>query len=394
MGYTHVSMSPTGFSPFLRCAFAVQISDSRYPPNPFGNMSLPKKNCVIALLFTFVVLTHSAASVAQQHETAEIPFLYPDPRTVGVIPYTTQPRAAGSVTPDRVAGISEQERSERILWHQFLLESGITAGHVQPDCPLCVNDPRTPCGTCRMCEAGFICERTLCRHCVQPRSMNMSSACDLTAGDEPCGTCDSCREHRSDPCEHAGSGYGHGGVYNPYREKAFLARIPRPILDFHNNNARKFPVYYNPAPYVRPTFNPAMFQAFARPYVHRWTCALCFRDPCGCNVPGVAGQVSFAFACKFCNRNPCACAAEICNANREMDPIGVATALEVQRAEREGTAVQRAVEIIETQQQAIELFDDRPLNGNGRGGNGGGLFEDTVPIRPDQPTGPRPQLFD
>ena len=299
-------------------------------------MSLPRKSCLIVLLSTFVVLSFGATLVAQQRfDETEVPFLYPDPRTVGVNPYIMQGMPAGAVTRDRYAGISEQERQERILWERHLQELGYAVPE-QPSCPLCVESPMTPCRTCRLCVAGFPCEKTLCRHCILPRSKNMSSACDLTAGDEPCGTCDSCREHRSDPCEHADTGYGPRGEYNPHREPAFGAVIPRPILDMINGGARKFPVYYNPAPSYRPTWNPSTFAGYARPYTFRYSCALCFRDPCGCDTPGIAGQVSYAFACKFCNRNPCACTVEICNVNQAQDPMGITAALEALRAEEEG----------------------------------------------------------
>ena len=296
-------------------------------------MFLPRKSCIIAVLLASIAL--SCATLIAQQTAAEIPFRYPDPRTVGVRPYLMQGTSAGAVTMDRYAGISEQERQERILREQYLQDLGYAVPE-QPSCPLCVESPMTPCRICNLCVAGFPCEKTLCRHCVQPRSRNMMSSCDLTAGDEPCGTCDSCREHRSDPCEHADSGYGPRGEFNPYREPRLFSVIPRPILDWHNNGARKFPVYYNPAPYYRPTWNPSMFVAYARPFTFRYTCALCFRDPCGCDAPGIAGQISYAFACKFCNRNACACAAEICNVPKAMDPKGIAVALEALREEEEG----------------------------------------------------------
>ena len=327
-------------------------------------MSLPQKSHILAVLYTLVVLSSSVTLVAQQ-TAAEVPFLYPDPRTVGIQPYIMQGTPAGAVTRDRYAGISEQERQERILWERQLQELGYAVPE-QPPCPLCVESPMTPCRTCKLCEAGFPCEKTLCRHCVQPRSKNMSSACDLTAGDEPCGTCDSCREHRSDPCEHADTGYGPKGEFNPYREPARLAVIPRPILDWYNNGARKFPVYYNPAPSYRPTWNPSTFAGYARPYTFRYSCALCFRDPCGCNTPGIAGQVTYAFTCKFCNRNPCACTAEICNVTKPMDPVGIAKALEAQRAEDEANRA-----------QPVEI-QDTPPGSTGGGISIEGLFDDDV----------------
>ena len=349
-------------------------------------MPLAKKSFV-AVFLTVVALTYSAALFAQQQEE-EIPFLYPDPRTVGVHPYVMQPRPAGAVTPNRYAGISEQERLERIQFELLLRTLGEEPPE-QPQCPLCIDDPMTPCRTCKMCVAGFPCEKTLCRHCIQPRSKNMKNSCDLTAGDEPCGTCDSCREHRSDPCEHADSGYGPRGEYNPHNEQRFLSVIPRPLLDSYNNNARKYPVYYNPAPYYRPTWNPSMFTAYARPYVHRYSCALCFRDPCGCNTPGLAGQVAYAYACKFCNRNPCACAAEICDVNKLMDPQGVAEAVAAERAAREGTVLQPATELGD--ETSLTPSDATP---EGTGESSGGLFDDSSPT-PSLPTSPtRPPVLD
>jgi hypothetical protein len=194
-------------------------------------------------------------------------------------------------------------------------------------CPLCEESPKTPCGECKMCKAGFPCERTLCRHCVQPRSMFMCNFCDLSAGDEPCGTCDACREHRSDPCEHADDGHGPLGEFNPYHEPEFGAVLPRPVVDFFNNGARKFPIYYNPAPYYRPHWNPSIFAGYARPFTFRWSCELCHKDPCDCAKSPYAGQVSYAFSCKFCNRNPCACAQDICNVTKPLDPEGTAKSL-------------------------------------------------------------------
>ena len=194
-------------------------------------------------------------------------------------------------------------------------------------CPLCEESPKTPCGECKQCKAGFPCERTLCRHCVQPRSMFMCNFCDLSGGDEPCGTCDACREHRSDPCEHADDGHGPRGEFNPYHEPVIGAVLPRPLVDLFNNGARKFPVYYNPAPYYRPHWNPSLFAGYARPFTFRWSCPLCFKDPCDCAKPAFAGQVPYAYSCKFCNRNPCSCAADICNVTKPLNPEGIAKSL-------------------------------------------------------------------
>ena len=353
-------------------------------------MSRPRKN-IIAFLFTLVVLVCSATLTARQNEE-EVPFLYPDPRTVGVEPYIMQGTPAGAVTRDRYAGVSEEERQKRLLWEQYLQEMGFSVSD-QPPCPLCVEDPGTPCKTCKMCLAGFPCEKTLCRHCIQPRSKNMSNSCDLTAGDEPCGTCDACREHRSDPCEHADTGYGPWGEYNPQHAPRFLSVIPRPLLDIYNNGARKPPIYYNPAPYARPTWNPSTFVGYNRPFQMRWSCSLCHRDPCGCNTPGMAGQVSYAFACKFCNRNPCACTAEICNVNKPLDPKGTALALEKMREESSGGQPQENINTPPTTPETP------PADG---GGGGGGirtddLFDDETLIVPDggeqtQPARQRPTL--
>jgi len=375
-------------------SLAVRKSSGTYTPTGFGIMSLPKKHHAIVILFTFAAAMMSGVALVAQQDDGELPFLYPDPRTVGVHPYVMHGKPAGAVTPDRYAGVTEQERQRRILWEKCLEELGLEGIDAAP-CPLCVEPPNTPCRTCKLCLAGFPCEKTLCRHCVQPRSKNMNNSCDLTAGDEPCGTCDSCREHRSDPCEHADTEYGPFGEFNPYKEPDFLAVIPRPILDVYNNGARKFPVYYNPAPYYRPTWNPSTFAGYARPFTFRYSCPLCFRDPCGCDRPGMAGQVPYAYTCNFCKRNPCACTVEICDVTKLMDPIGVAQALTEMNADRERAQQQR--------QAPTEVFDtppstttqDVPPESDGGGiQNNGGLFEDTLPETDGQvpPTMPRPSL--
>ena len=327
------------------------------------------KNFAVAILCTFVSLPFGAAVFAQQKE---IPFLYPDPRTIGTPTHLIQGKPAVPVTPDRYAGVSEQERCMRMLSDQCGCKE---CEHVP--CPLCVEDPTTPCKRCKMCLAGFPCEKTLCRHCVQPRSKNMGNSCDLAAGDEPCGTCDACREHRSDPCEHADDGYGPRGEFNPYREPRLLSVIPRPILDTYNNGARKFPVYYNPAPYYRPTWNPSLFAGYARPFTFRWSCGLCFRDPCGCDTPGMAGQVQYAYTCKFCNRNPCACAQDICDVTQPLDPRGIASALASMKAEAEAGA--------ETGAGPVEVLDSSPASTSSSSpastaapSSGGGVRVDTL----------------
>jgi hypothetical protein len=278
---------------------------------------------LLVLIFLGVYSTSEYGGVFG-HEAHGTLFSYPDPRAVGVMPKHIHGKAPGAVHRDRYAEISEAERQQRICADQCNQD---IEGFESTTCPLCENNPKTPCGECKMCQAGFPCERTLCRHCVQPRSHNMCNSCDLTAGDEPCGTCDACREHRSDPCEHADDGHGPRGEFNPYKEPRFLSVIPRPILDTYNNGARKFPVYYNPAPYYRPHWNPSLFAGYARPFTFRWSCPLCHKDPCECSQPGFAGQVPFAYACKFCNRNPCACAQDICNVTKALDPKGISKSL-------------------------------------------------------------------
>ena len=361
-----------------------------------SKMFLPNKRSIIAALLVCALLVCamlacSATLVAQQRfvdEEIEIPFLYPDPRTVGVHPYLMRGRPAGAISVNRYAGVSEQERQERILWEQYIQELGLFVPE-QPLCPLCVDDPMTPCRRCRLCVAGFPCERTLCRHCVQPRSRNMPSSCDLTAGDEPCGTCDSCREHRSDPCPHGNAGFGPRGEFNPYNEPRLFSVIPRPILDWHNNGARKFPVYYNPAPFYRPTWNPSTFTAYNRPFTFRWSCRLCYRTPCGCNEPGVAGQVSYAFSCRFCNRNPCACTAEICNVTRDLDPRRISQALAAMREEAELERLQLSdtpttPPVLPTSALTPSAHTPPPLTptDNNRGIPVDSLFEDAPPLLP------------
>ncbi|MDR0871532.1 MAG: hypothetical protein LBN39_12145 [Planctomycetaceae bacterium] len=308
---------------------------------------------ILALLFT---------SACRYVQADPVPFDYPDPRTVGTAPYLIQGKAPVVVNrhqhPDRYAGVSEAEIQRRLYEEQCQCDEieGFSEAKDRK-CPLCENDPATPCIVkrcgkcegcknnrpcekwCKMCQTGFPCEKTLCRHCVQPRGMNMGNNCDLTAGDEPCGTCDACREHRSDPCEHADDGWDIHGQFNPYKEPRLLSRIPRPILDEWNNGARKFPVYYNPAPYYRPHWNPSLFTGYARPYTFRWSCPLCHKDPCDCANPGYAGQVPYAYTCKLCNRNPCACAQDICNVNKAVNPKGVSA--ELARMNEESTAVNK-----------------------------------------------------
>jgi hypothetical protein len=258
---------------------------------------------------------------------------YPDPQSIGrITPYSRGGIGATHYDSDRVGAIPEEEVHHRYHVDQTRQQLGqppVTAA----ECPLCKDDPKTPCGECKKCKLGYPCERTVCRHCVQPLSRDMNNFCDLTAGGEPCGTCDSCREHRSDPCEHADDGHGPHGEWNPYKEPRLFSVIPRPILDEWNNGARKFPVYYNPAPYYRHYWNPSLYTGYARPYTFRYTCPVCSGEVCKCDKPPFAGQVPFAYTCKFCNRNPCACAEDICDANAEMKPSGRNKAVESARSE-------------------------------------------------------------
>lgn len=284
---------------------------------------------------------------------------YPDPKRLGPVDTPIHGKAPAANVNDRYSKISEAERARRIMVDECRRECCNECPECDgtEPCPLCEEDPKTPCGKCKMCLAGFPCEKTLCRHCVQPRSMNMCNSCDLTAGDEPCGTCDACREHRSDPCEHADDGHGPRGEFNPYKEPRLFSVIPRPILDTYNNGARKYPVYYNPAPYYRPHWNPSMHIGYARPYTHRWSCPLCYKDPCDCDKPGFAGQVPYAYACKFCNRNPCACSQDICNVNKAMDPAGVSKSLTDMN--QDSTRIQDR-EVRESRRES-EATGERPL---------------------------------
>jgi hypothetical protein len=303
----------------------------------------------LTILSVFSVLIFLFAHGILGYEIPRGSFSYPNPKTVGVNPKVIRGKTSGAVRSDRYAKISETERQRRIAEDQCTQE---IEGVESKTCPLCAENPKTPCGQCKMCQAGFPCEKTLCRHCVQPRSQNMPNSCDLTAGDEPCGTCDACREHRSDPCEHADDGFGRRGEFNPYNEPRLLSVIPRPLLDMYNNGARKFPVYYNPAPYYRPHWNPSLFAGYARPFSFRWSCPLCHKAPCECDQPGFAGQVPYAYTCKFCNKNPCACAQDICNVTKLLDPKGTSQALA--EIKKDSNQIQDA-EIRQQTQEANQL---------------------------------------
>ncbi len=203
-----------------------------------------------------------------------------------------------------------------------------TGGSDDYACPLCESGFTLPCGKCANCKAGFPCEYAPCRHCVQPRDLNTCSFCDLTAGDEPCGTCDACMEHRSAPCEHADDGHGPKGEFNPYHQSPLFATPSRLKTGFFNNGAHRFPIYYNPAPYYRPTWNPAMFGGYMRPFTFRWVCEYCHYEECQCVTGPRAGQTVYGYNCKVCGRNPCACAFDICKVNKDMKPDDIRQGLQ------------------------------------------------------------------
>lgn len=203
-------------------------------------------------------------------------------------------------------------------------------------CPLCAEDFKLPCGKCESCKGGFPCQLAPCRHCVQPLDINAPNFCDLTAGDEPCGTCDACMEHRSAPCEHAGSGFGPKGEFNPYHQNPMFAAPSRLWTGHFNNGAHRFPIYYNPAPYYRPTWNPAMFGGYQRPFTFRWTSDYAHYDPNQDTTGARAGQVAFGYNCKFCGRTPCACVADICDVNKPMKPDDIKKAIQNLKDQAEG----------------------------------------------------------
>ncbi|MGL4942603.1 MAG: hypothetical protein ACRC46_05365 [Thermoguttaceae bacterium] len=242
-------------------------------------------------------------------------------------------------SPVRVAQVPPQTiQTAEPVTSPMSIPLDTTAGAV---CPICKGGELVPCGRCPSCRDGFPCQKRICRHCVQPRDLNTCSFCDVTAGEEPCGTCDACRARRSDPCEHTADGHGPKGEFNPYNYNPHFGRPPRIVTNFYNNGAGRFPVYYNPAPYYKPTWNPAMWGAYQRPTTFRWTCDYCRAEECQCTTGPRAGQVSYAYACKFCLRSPCACPAEICDANKEMRPAQTKAALsqlETEHAHPDGQA--------------------------------------------------------
>jgi len=242
------------------------------------------------------------------------------------------------------------------LGHSPYREFGNTSGGIA--CPICKERvERIPCGYCEKCRRGETCELyrpcgecpsclvyEKCdlyraeRNCVLPNRTNSCNRCDHTIHGEPCGTCDWCRENSGlnhEPCGHQEVGFGNRKktIYNPYNEPKLFSAPPRWVTNRFNNNASRFPIYYNPAPYVKETSNPSLLGGYARPFTFRYTCDQCRNAPCTCSAPGFAGQVAYAYACKFCNRNPCACATEICNANMALNPAMVKAQLEQQREE-------------------------------------------------------------
>ena len=237
------------------------------------------------------------------------------------------------------------------LGHAPYREFGNTSGGIA--CPICKERvERVPCGLCEKCRRGETCELyrpcgecpsclvyEKCdlyraeRNCVLPNRTNSCNRCDITINGEPCGTCDWCRENSGlnhEPCGHQEVGIGNRKktIYNPYNEPKLFSAPPRWVTDRFNNNASRFPIYYNPAPYYKETSNPSLLGGYARPFTFRYTCNQCRNSPCTCTAPGIAGQVAYAYACKICNRNACACAAEICNVNEPLNPAGVKAQLE------------------------------------------------------------------
>ena len=202
----------------------------------------------------------------------------------------------------------------------------LTAHPDECGCPYCTGNYAHSAAKCPGCEEGWVNDFAPCRHCIQPRDINGPTFCDLTAGDEPCGTCDACLEHRAAPCEHADEGWGPKGEFNPYHQSPAFATPPRWATGFINNGAHRFPIYYNPAPYYRPTWNPSMFGAYQRPFTFRWTCEEVY-DNSGTQFP----QVVYGYSCKFCGRNADACPGDICNANHAMNPKSVRQALDKMR---------------------------------------------------------------
>ena len=238
------------------------------------------------------------------------------------------------------------------LGHAPYREFGNTSGGIA--CPICKERvERIPCGCCEKCQRGETCELykpcgkcpsclvfEMCdlykaeRNCVLPNRTNSCNRCDNTINGEPCGTCDWCRENSGlnhEPCGHQEVGIRPKTIYNPYNEPKLFSAPTRFVTNRFNNNASRFPIYYNPAPYYKETSNPSLLGGYARPFTFRYTCDQCRNTPCTCTAPGLAGQVAYAYACKVCDRNPCACAAEICNVNAPLNPAGVRAQLEKMR---------------------------------------------------------------
>ncbi|HBT76093.1 MAG TPA: hypothetical protein DEB39_04025 [Planctomycetaceae bacterium] len=318
--------------------------------------------------------THDRATRAKETRARETPSKPADKLALQFRPEyrpaPVNPRAASRVaTTTETAGTGLSLRDEPVESNVPVQTYGAATdgaatinGKTEDDrtCPLCKTGFTLPCGKCPSCKAGFPCEYAPCRHCVQPRDLNTCSFCDLTAGDEPCGTCDSCMARRSAPCEHADDGHGPKGEFNPYHQNPMFSTPSRLWTGFFNNGAHRFPIYYNPAPYYRPTWNPAMWGGYMRPFTFRWTCEYCHYEECQCLTGPRRGQTVYGYNCKFCGRNPCACGWDICNVNKNMDPAGTSQALK------------KAAEDANTNTTMGKALDERGIGGTVSGGNGSG----------------------
>lgn len=267
------------------------------------------------------------------------------------------------------------------LGHGPYREFGNTSGGIA--CPICKEAvERVPCGCCEKCQKGETCELykpcgecpsclvyekcdlyRACRNCVLMNRLNSCNRCDNRINGEPCGTCDWCRqnsEFNHEPCGHQEVGLRHKTIYNPYNEPKLFSAPTRIITNRFNNNASRFPIYYNPAPHYKETSNPSLYGGFQRPFTHRYTCDRCRNYPCDCNAQGYAGQVAYAYACKFCNRNPCACAAEICNSNMPLNPTAVTAQLNKLKEEAKPVLPDDEEEAEEGMNTFQPLSDDDP----------------------------------
>jgi hypothetical protein len=165
-------------------------------------------------------------------------------------------------------------------------------------------------------------------------------------------------EHRAAPCEHADEGWGPKGEFNPYHQNPTFSTPPRWFTGFINNGAHRFPIYYNPAPYYRPTWNPSMFAGYERPFTMRWTCEEVY-DNSGTQFP----QVVYGYSCKFCGRNPCACPADICNVNYPMNPKETSRALANMKAEANKKLIEDTGGVAGDKEQSTPTTSTQPTTG-------------------------------